>query len=105
MVEEQFIREARYIAASTTDSVIGSKKGGIIQRIIIVPATTSPGAVSYKDGSGGAVRTIFTGGASSVADLKTIVVELGVRGADVSGFRITTGAAVSVIAIGRFNTV
>lgn len=93
------------VAASQSDQEIGASGllGNVLQRLIIVPATTSPGAVSVKDGNDSAI-TVFTGGASSVSDLTPIVVELGMR-ARVStspGWKVTTGANVSVIAVGRF---
>ena len=103
-VEEQFNREKAYVAASQADQQISSNKGGIIQRIIIVPATTAPGAVSYKDGSADSARTVYTGGTVG-ADLTPIQIELGIRGAGTDGFYITTGANLSVIVVGRFNTI
>lgn len=103
--EDQFIREHAYVAASQTDQQLGAQKGGIIERIIVVPATLAPGVVSYKDGSGGAARTVSVGGAASLLELKPFVVELGIRGAGLDGFHITTGANLSVIVVGRFNTV
>lgn len=89
------------VAASQTDQALGptGHKGDILERIIIVPATTSPGAVSIKDGGGSAI-TIFAGGATSVTTLTTIVVELGMRSI-VGAWSMTTGASVSAIAIGR----
>lgn len=101
--EDQFISTPVYVAASQSDAVVGTKKGGLIRRIVIVPATTSPGVVSYKDGASGTSRTVFVGG--TVVDLKPFVVELGVRGSGTDGFRVTTGANVSVIVVGRFNTI
>jgi hypothetical protein len=103
-VEEQFNREKAYVAAGQADQQISSRKGGIIQRIIIVPATTAPGAVSYKDGSGDSARTVYTGGTVGTG-LEPIVVEMGIRGAGTDGFYITTGANLSVIVVGRFNTI
>lgn len=98
----QFPQDNDYVtvAASSTAAALGTKAGGILRRLIIVPATTSPGAVSIKDGSGSAI-TIFTGGATSVGDLSPIVVELGAI--SIAGvWSVTTGANVSVVAIGRF---
>lgn len=90
------------VAASQTDQVLGTNGaiGDSLQTLIIVPATTSPGAVSIKDGTGSAI-TIFTGGATSVADLAPIVVPINAR-SSVGAWKVTTGAAVSVIAVGRF---
>ncbi len=95
------------VAASQTDQVLGptaGKKGSILERLVIVPATTSPGAVSIKDGAGGSAITVFPGGASSVADLKPIEIDLGMlaRTAIDGGWRVTTGTNVSAIGIGRF---
>src|SRR4051812_6021458 len=52
-------------------TVLGSSGaiGDYLESVIIIPGTSSPGAVSIKDGAGAAI-TIFGGGASSVADLK-----------------------------------
>lgn len=90
------------VAASQTDQVIGStgKAGDLLQELLIIPATTSPGAVSIKDGSGSSI-TVFTGGASSVADLKPFTVLLGMK--SLAGpWKVTTGTNVSVIATGKF---
>lgn len=89
------------VAASQTDQVLGNAngaKGDIISRIIIVPATTSPGAVSIKDGSGSAI-TIFTGG--TVVDIASFHIEVGAV-ATTGPWKVTTGANVSAIAIGKF---
>jgi hypothetical protein len=59
--------------------------------------------VSIKDGNGSGI-TVFTGGAASVADLTPIVIELNVLcvNATTPGWKVTTGANVSVLAVGRF---
>jgi hypothetical protein len=93
--------EYETVAASQTDQVLGATgaTGDRIAGFLINPATTSPGTVILKDGS----TTIytFTGGASSVSNLDTIPVPLGIK--SVSGaFKITTGPNVSVIAVGDF---
>ena len=103
-MEEQFIRDAEYVAAGQADQQLNAKKGGILQRLIIVPATTGPGAVSYKDGSTGTPRTVYTGGTVG-AGLEPITIELGIRGSATDGFYVTTGANLSVIAIGKFNSI
>lgn len=99
----RYVTAYEYVAASQTDQVLGpvGKAGDILQRLIITPGTTSPGNVLIEDGTETA-RTIFTGGASSVADLSPIVVELGIRSRD-GGWEVTTGANVTVIAVGSFS--
>jgi hypothetical protein len=90
------------VAASQTDQAFGATgaTGDYLAGVLIVPATTSPGAVSIKDGSGSAI-TIFTGGASSVSNLVPFFVPLGI----VSGsgaWKVTTGTNVSAIGVGNF---
>jgi hypothetical protein len=89
------------IAASQTDQVMGATgaAGDYLAGVLIVPATTSPGAVSIKDGAGTGI-TIFTGGATSIADLKPFFVPLGMKAA--TAWKVTTGANVSAIGVGQF---
>lgn len=91
------------VAASATAQVLGGTGavGDFIQNLLIIPTTTSPGAVSIKDGSGSAI-TIFTGGATSVADLKPFLVTLNAKSL-AGAWSITTGANVSVLATGSFS--
>lgn len=97
--------EYEIVAASQTDQILGATGavGDLLGAIIIVPATLSPDAVTIKDGNGSAI-TIFAGGASSVDSLKPIHVPLGLKtiNATTPGWKITTGANVSVIGIGNF---
>lgn len=90
------------VAASQSDQAMGAT-GGIgdyLAGILVVPATTSPGAVSIKDGSGSAI-TVFAGGATSVSNLTPFFIQLGVK--SLSGaWKITTGASVSAIGTGNF---
>lgn len=90
------------VAAGQTDQVLGATgaTGDILERVIIIPANTSPGAVSIKDGSGSAI-TIFVGGASSVDTLAPIFVTLGMKSTG-GAWKLTTGADVSAIGIGKF---
>lgn len=92
------------IAASQTDQALGATgaAGDALSGLLIVPATTSPGAVSIKDGSGSAI-TVFTGGADSVASLHAFYVPFGngIVSAD-GAWQVTTGANVSAIAFGSF---
>lgn len=90
------------VAASQTDQVIGATgaAGDFLLGLLVVPATTSPGAVSIKDDSGSAI-TVFTGGASSVSNLVPFFVPLNIRSL-AGAWKVTTGGSVSVIAIGTF---
>ena len=90
------------VAASQTDQALGATgaTGDYLSGLLIIPATTSPGAVSIKDGAGSAI-TIFTGGVSSVTTLHSFFVPLNIRSA-AGAWQVTTGAAVSAIASGSF---
>jgi len=90
------------VAASQTAQVLGAGSGATgdyISKVIIIPATTSPGNVLLLDNA--TSITIFTGGASSVSNLVPFTVDLGMVSAS-GAWKITTGANVSVIGVGTF---
>lgn len=91
------------VAASQVDQMIGSIVGAgqILEHLLVIPATTSPGAVSIKDGTGSAV-TVFTGGASSVPSLIPFTIPLNALSTE-GPWKVSTGANVSVVAVGVFN--
>lgn len=92
--------EYETVAASQTAQVLGATgaAGDHIKRLVIVPATTAPGNVLLLDNA--TSITVYTGGTVG-ADLTPIVLELGMT--SVSGaWKVTTGANVSVIAVGDF---
>lgn len=91
----------QFIAASQTNASLGpnGKKGDILERIVVIPDTTAAGTVILSDGSG-LSHTIFVSG--TLADLKPVVIQIGMR--SVSGsWNVTTGANVHVLAVGRFD--
>jgi len=96
------IGEYETVAAGQTDQVLGATgaAGDYLDRLIIVPATTSPGVIQIKDGGGSAI-TIFTGGASSVGNLTAFTIELGLVSL-AGAWKVTTGANVSALACGDF---
>lgn len=73
--------------------------GDYLGGILIVPATTSPGAVSIGDG--GTSITIFAGGAGSVLTLAPFFVPLGVLSVN-AAWTVTTGLNVSIVGVGQF---
>jgi len=89
------------VAASQTAQTLGptGAVGDYVDRLIIIPATTSPESVALLDNA--TSITVFPGGASSVPGLAPIVVPLGMTSTS-GAWKITTGANVSVIAVGRF---
>jgi hypothetical protein len=91
------------VAASQTAQALGTvgALGDILTGLLIIPATTSPGAVSIKDGADAAI-TVFAGGATSVSNLAPIPVPLGIT-SRTGAWQVTTGANVSVVAVGKFS--
>lgn len=89
------------VAASQTDQMCGptGAAGDYLSHLLVIPATTSPGAVSIEDGATN--TTVFTGGASSVSNLVPFVIPIGAKSTS-GGWEVTTGANVSVIAFGDF---
>jgi hypothetical protein len=71
-----------------------------VPHLIIIPATVSPGSVVLIDNA--TSTTVFAGGASSVVTLVPFVVPLDAISIGGS-WSITTGANVSVIAVGNFS--
>lgn len=90
------------VAASQTNQVLGTTGaiGDYLLGVLIVPATTSPGAVTITDGTGSAI-TIFTGGSTSVSNLVPFMVPIGAV-STTGGWKVTTGANVSAIGVGNF---
>jgi hypothetical protein len=89
------------VAASQTAQALGATggTGDWISGVLVIPATTSPGNVLLLDNA--TSITIFTGGASSVSNLVPFFIPLGM--VSVSGaWKLTTGANVSCIGIGKF---
>lgn len=95
-------KEYETIAASQSDQVLGAvgQKRDHLVGLLVIPATTSPGAISIKDGSDSGI-TVFTGGATSVSNLVPFFIPLDIK--SVNGpWKVTTGANVSVLAVGNF---
>lgn len=88
------------VAASQTDQALGATgaAGDFLEGLLIVPATTGAGNVSIKDGSGSAISVFATG---TLADLTPIWLPLHIRSAS-GAWKVTTGANVSVLAVGSF---
>lgn len=87
-------------ASATT--VLGSTGaiGDFLNSLLIVPGTTSPGAVQIQDGADTAI-TVFAGGASSVSNKVSFNVYAG--GSSRTGaWSVICGANVSVLANGSF---
>jgi hypothetical protein len=95
------------IAASATAQILSATSGGTtgatgdyLTFCEIMPATTSPGAVTISDNA----TTIysFAGGASSVSNLVSWPVPFGAPSKS-GGWKVTTGTNVSVFCVGKFS--
>lgn len=93
--------EYETVAASQSAQTLGATggTGDYLSGLLVTPATTSPGNVLLLDNA--ISITVFAGGASSVSNLVPFFIPIGAY--SVSGaWKVTTGANVSVIAIGNF---
>ena len=92
------------VAASQTNYALQTSAGAVgdyLAVLMIVPGNTSPGAVTFKDGSGSSV-TAFPGGASSVTTLHPVPFVVNARSTS-GAWSVTTGANVTVWASGEFS--
>lgn len=89
------------VAASQSDQVLGATgaAGDILEHLVLVPAATNAGTVAIKDGTGSAINVFVTG---TLADLKPIIIPIGAKSLT-GAWKVTTGASISVIAVGQFS--
>lgn len=101
VVNDFAMSEYETVAAGVTDQMLGGAGavGDYLAGLLVIPATTSPGAVSIEDGATNI--PVFTGGASSVSNLVPFFIPLGIKSVS-GGWEITTGSNVAVIAVGNF---
>ena len=87
------------VAASQTTAPVGVV-GCYLESVTIIPATTASGAVTILDGS---TAIVSVPAAAALGQSAPYNLRLGIRATSAStGFKITTGALVAVIAVGRF---
>ncbi len=88
------------VAASQTDQILGpvGKIGDTLARLIVTVATAATSAASIKDGSAGASIPIVPAN----TPIGVYAVEIGARSFAAGGWRATTAAGVTLVAIGRF---
>lgn len=93
--------EYETVAASQTAQVLGATgaAGDYIAGLLVIPASTSPGNVLLLDNA--TSITVFAGGAASVSNLVPFFIPLGAVSAS-GAWKVTTGADVTVVAVGRF---
>lgn len=95
--------EYETVAASQTDQILGATGavGDYLAGLLITPTTTGAGSVSIKDGNGSSIAIFNTG---TLSNLVPFYVPLGMItvNATTPGWKVTTGANVTVIGIGNF---
>ena len=93
------------VAASQASTMLGSTgaQGDFLSSIIVFPESLNPGAITLQDGNITAV-TIFAGGTASVSNLIPFSINFGCAcvSATTPGWKVVTGAAVHIRAIGNF---
>lgn len=89
------------VAASQTDQVLGltGKVGDYLERLIITISAAATGTVELQDGDGTAIP--ITAANTPIA---VYVVEVRARAKNPTtpGWKVTTGAGVTVLAVGQF---
>jgi hypothetical protein len=95
--------EYETVAASQTDQILGATGavGDYLSGILITPTTTGAGSVSIKDGNGSAIPIFNTGTLSNLVPFFVPIGAITVN-ATTPGWKVTTGANVTVLGIGNF---
>lgn len=93
------------VAASATATSLGTTGaiGDYLSHCDIYPTSTSPGVVTIFDNTNTAANSVilFPGGASSLSNLAPFPIPVGATSA-AGGWKVTTGANVSVVCVGKF---
>lgn len=98
--------EYEAVAASQSLQILGATggTGDYLGKLIVTPTSTAPGAVSIQDGTSTAnLITVFAASTAAVnlVDQKPFEIPLGIK-STTGAWRVTTGASVTVLAIGYF---
>src|ERR1700690_1379851 len=100
---EQYAANYQSVGPSTSAVLSGGGggvKGDFIAGILLVPTSLSPGVITITDGEGSPI-TIFAGGGSSLSNLVSFLIPLGIKSTN-GAWTVTTGANASVIVTGGF---
>ena len=91
------------VAASQTTAPVGVV-GSYIESLTVIPASSAATTVVLADGSTTIISIPTNAGTGTgTACPQPYTLQLGLRATSpTTGFKITTGAAISVIAVGRF---
>jgi len=91
------------VAASQTDQILGpvGAVGNVLARLICTVTTALTAAVSIKDGDGAAIPILPNSPGGGVG-VYVVEVDALAKNPTTPGWKVTTGAGVSVLAVGRF---
>jgi len=91
------------VAASQSTQVLGAAgaQGDYLSHLLVIPAALTTGDVQIKDGSDTAI-TVFDGDTDGLASRVPFTIPLGLK-SRTGAWQITTGASLSVVAVGRFS--
>jgi hypothetical protein len=87
--------------AALASGATSGRVGDLLAGLLVVPASTSPGAIVVLDGSTANATTLFAGGDGSVSNLVTFPIPFG-GVSKAGGWYVSAGSNVSVVAIGTF---
>jgi hypothetical protein len=89
------------VAVSQTDQILGpaGAVGNVIDKLIISVATAATSTCSIKDGNGSAI--VITA-ANTPIGVYTVLLGARCVNATTPGWKVTTGAGCTVLAVGRF---
>lgn len=95
--------EYETVAAGSSDQILGATGavGDYLTGLLIVPAAVTAGTVSIKDGNGSAINVFVTGTLSSLVPF-FVPIQARCVNATTPGWKVTTGASVSVFGTGNF---
>lgn len=90
------------VAASQSDQVLGAAGavGHVLERVIVTVATSATGTVSIKDGDGDAIPITA---ANTPIGVYSVPIGAVAKNATTPGWKVTTGAGATVLAVGRFS--
>lgn len=95
------------VAAGVTAQALGAVGaiGDLLHGVLIIPGTAAAGIVSIRDGGNADINIFAGGGTTALPGLQPFFVPLDIKAVapgTLNGWRITTGANVTAIAIGQF---
>jgi uncharacterized heparinase superfamily protein len=100
-MDYKYLTDYESVAVSQTDQILGPNgaAGDILERLVITVSTAATSTVSIKDGNGSAISIMAANTAIGVYSI-----DVGARAVNATtpGWKVTTGAGASVVAIGYF---